>query len=199
MLGNFWTTFPIQATPRMISLGFNSNFPIKIPVIFIREQTTSGPPFFLRDSRACETRAHFKITPREERTLLLAYEQCAISPEGQSERNARARLKITTREKRRAWGDFHVRSRFARSTISKEKWGFAQLECCLQLIRRSIFRGPLPTSSTEKWYVQQFRVKDAGAPPVMHLHTKCLPEQLAFHEDEHKLHVSDSLSRLLPY
>ena len=183
MLGNFWATFPIQATPRMISLGFNSNFPIKIPVIFTREQTTSGPPFFLRDSRACETRAHLKITPREERTLLLAYEQC------------------TTREKRRAWGDFHVRSRFARSTISKEKWGFAQLECCLQLIRRSIFRGPLPTSSTEKWYVQQFRVKDAGAPPVavMHLHTKCLPEQLAFHEDEHKLHVSDSLSRLLPY
>ena len=36
-------------------------------------------------------------------------------------------MKITPREKRRhaflAWGDFHARSRFARSAISEEKWG----------------------------------------------------------------------------
>ena len=47
------------------------------------------------------------------------------------ERETRARVKITPREKvtpRRvspflAWGDFHARSRFARSTIPEEKWG----------------------------------------------------------------------------
>ena len=55
----------------------------------------SEPPFFLRDSRACETRAHVKITPRVKRR---------VSPF-------------------LAWGDFHVRSRFARSTIPEEKWG----------------------------------------------------------------------------
>ena len=41
-------------------------------------------------------------------------------------------VKITLRKKRRhaagvspflAWGDFHARSRFARSTIPEEKWG----------------------------------------------------------------------------
>ena len=38
-------------------------------------------------------------------------------------------MKITPREKRRrvspvlAWGDFHARSRVARSTIPEEKWG----------------------------------------------------------------------------
>ena len=33
-------------------------------------------------------------------------------------------MKITPREKRRhaAWGDFHARSRFDRSTIPEEKW-----------------------------------------------------------------------------
>ena len=35
----------------------------------------------------------------------------------------RARVKITPREKKLAWGDFHARSRFARSTIPEEKWG----------------------------------------------------------------------------
>ena len=46
----------------------------------------------------------------------------------------RAHVKITTRERRDAvgrkgvspflaWGDFHARSRFARSTIPEEKWG----------------------------------------------------------------------------
>ena len=28
-----------------------------------------------------------------------------------------------TKRKRKAWGDFHARSRFARSTIPEEKWG----------------------------------------------------------------------------
>ena len=35
-------------------------------------------------------------------------------------------MKITPREKRRhaaGWGDFHARSRFARSTIPEKKWG----------------------------------------------------------------------------
>ena len=65
-------------------------------------------------------------------------------------------MKITPREKRRhiflsprrvstflAWGDFHVRSRFPRSTVPEEKWGTtrsleivvykysAQLKCSL--------------------------------------------------------------------
>ena len=45
-------------------------------------------------------------------------------------RNASARENDPTREKATrsvspflAWGDFHARSRFARSTISEEKWG----------------------------------------------------------------------------
>ena len=37
----------------------------------IGEYTTSSPPLFLRDSRASETRAGVKITPREERRLLV--------------------------------------------------------------------------------------------------------------------------------
>ena len=34
-------------------------------------------------------------------------------------------MKITPREKSRllAWGDFHARSRLARSTVPEEKWG----------------------------------------------------------------------------
>ena len=48
-------------------------------------------PFFLRDSRASETRARVKITSRVSPFL--------------------------------AWGDFHARSRFARSTFPEEKWG----------------------------------------------------------------------------
>ena len=66
----------------------------------------SGPPFFLRDSRACETRAHVKITPREKRR---------VSPF-------------------LACGDFHARSRFARS-IPQEKWGTTR-----SLIRESFPR-----------------------------------------------------------
>ena len=58
-----------------------------------RAQTTSSPPFFLRDSRASETRARVKIAPREKR------------------RQAACRLFS------------HARSRFARSTIPEEKWG----------------------------------------------------------------------------
>ena len=55
--------------------------------------TTSSPPFFLRDSRASETWARVKITPREKR------------------RHAAGREKN------------HACSRFARSTIPEEKWG----------------------------------------------------------------------------
>ena len=52
-----------------------------------------------------------------------------VQPSSSRERETRARVKITSREKitpRRvspflAWGDFHVRSRFARSTIPEEK------------------------------------------------------------------------------
>ena len=33
----------------------------------VETYTTSCPPFFLRDSRASETRARVKITPREKR------------------------------------------------------------------------------------------------------------------------------------
>ena len=51
-------------------------------------QTTSSPSFFLRDSRASETRA-------------------GVSPF-------------------LAWGDFHARLRFARSTIPEEKWGITR-------------------------------------------------------------------------
>ena len=51
-----------------------------------------SPSFFLRNSRASETRARVKITPRLVSPFL-------------------------------AWGDFHARSSFARSTIPEEKWG----------------------------------------------------------------------------
>ena len=33
----------------------------------------------------------------------------------------------------RAWGDFHARSRLARSTISKEKWGTTRGLSCMRL------------------------------------------------------------------
>ena len=33
----------------------------------------------------------------------------------------------------RAWGDFHARSRLARSTISKEKWGTTRGLSCVRL------------------------------------------------------------------
>ena len=67
-------------------------------------QTTSSPPFFLRDSRASETRARVKITPREKRRHLIFLSSRRVSPF-------------------LAWDDFHARSRFARSTIPEEKWG----------------------------------------------------------------------------
>ena len=57
-------------------------------------------PFFLRDSRASERRARLKITPREK-----------------GEKRETPRLAFL------AMGDFHARSRFARSTIPKEKRG----------------------------------------------------------------------------
>ena len=63
----------------------------------------------------------------------LDYQQSSIFPQGyQSERNASARENYPTREKARrvspfpAWGNFHARSRFARSTIPEGKWGTAR-------------------------------------------------------------------------
>ena len=61
----------------------------------------------------------------------LDYKQSPIFPQGQqSERNASVRQNHPTREQVTrgvspflAWGDFHMRSRFARSTIPEEKWG----------------------------------------------------------------------------
>ena len=45
-----------------------------------------------------------------------------------------------------AWGDFHARSRFARSTIPKEKWGTTR---SLQASRvQSYLRGPALFLST---------------------------------------------------
>ena len=35
--------------------------------LYLRLRATSSPPFFLRDSRASETRGRVKITPREKR------------------------------------------------------------------------------------------------------------------------------------
>ena len=40
----------------------------------------------------------------------------------------RARVEITPREKGETrWGEFHVRSRFARSTIPEDKWGTTRM------------------------------------------------------------------------
>ena len=119
-------------------------------------------PFFLRDSRASETRARVKITPREKRrhaagrekneglqtkpklfTLLLkeSHWMRFIDLKGdtnftlQNQHVGRERSKASTlsevphfslsppRLEFLAWGDFHARSRFARSTIPEEKWG----------------------------------------------------------------------------
>ena len=65
-------------------------------------------------------------------------------------------MKITPREKRRlsprrvssflAWVDFHARSRFARSTISEEKWGTTRSLFCHALglkIEQSLFSSDL--------------------------------------------------------
>ena len=59
-----------------------------------RGQTTSSPPFFLRDSRASE--------------------RARKSSRGLSPRRVSLFL---------AWANFHARSRFVRSTIPEEKWG----------------------------------------------------------------------------
>ena len=63
-------------------------------------------PIFLRDSRASETRSRAKITPRGKR---LHAAGIFLSP-----RRVSPFL---------AWGDFHARSRFARSAILEEKFG----------------------------------------------------------------------------
>ena len=63
-------------------------------------------PHFSSDySRASETQARVKITPREKKaTRGGEREKCRVSPF-------------------LAWGDFHARSRFAPSTIREDKWG----------------------------------------------------------------------------
>ena len=64
-----------------------------------------------------ETRAGVKITPREKRRHAAGREKIEglqTKPIFLSPRRVSPCL---------AWGDFHVRSRFARSTIPEEKWG----------------------------------------------------------------------------
>ena len=78
----------------------------------LRDRPTSSPPFFLRDSRESETRARVKITPREKKRQAAG-----------REKNARRVSPFL------AWGDFHARSRFARSTIPEEKWGTTRSLC----------------------------------------------------------------------
>ena len=78
------------------------------PLVTAPPQTTSSPPFFLRDSRASETRARVKITPREKRRHAAGREK------NESPRRVSPFL---------AWDNFHARSRFSRSTIPEEKWG----------------------------------------------------------------------------
>ena len=73
-------------------------------------------PISLRDSRASETQARVRITPREKgetrrwerKTRDYRQSPSSLSP---------PRLAFL------AWGDFHARSRFPRSTIPEEKWG----------------------------------------------------------------------------
>ena len=70
----------------------------------------SSPPFFLRDNRASETRARVKIIPREKRRHAAGRENLIfLSPQGVSPFLA--------------WGDFHARSCFARSTMPEENEG----------------------------------------------------------------------------
>ena len=42
-------------------------------------QTTGSPPFFLRDSRASETLARVKITPREKTALGVVFTRARVS------------------------------------------------------------------------------------------------------------------------
>ena len=68
----------------------------------------SGPPFFLRDSKASETRSRVKITHARKGDTRRGE---TIFP---SSRRVSPFL---------ARADFHARLRFARSTIPEEKWG----------------------------------------------------------------------------
>ena len=107
------------------------------------------------------------LVPRSQRTQGIAGSNCknfgAVSqtrlqvvpvfPQGQqSKRNPSAR-KITPREGERflAWGDFHARLSFARSTIPEEKWGLLVVyatnglselfkEDALNLLLRRVFK-----------------------------------------------------------
>ena len=87
---------------------------------------SSSLSFFLRDSRASETQARVKITPREKRRHAAGREK----NEGLQTKPKLLTLhgRLIFLSPRRvspflAWGDFHARSRFARSTIPEGKWG----------------------------------------------------------------------------
>ena len=47
-----------------------------------------------------------------------------------------------------AWGDFHARSRFARSTIPEDKWGTTRSLCRYNLLPASISAQQDSTSAT---------------------------------------------------
>ena len=67
------------------------------------------------------------LTPDDPLALLFSvdYEQspCFLRDSRVSEQRARVKITHPTRLAFLAWGDFHARSRFARSTIPEEKWG----------------------------------------------------------------------------
>ena len=101
-------------------------------------QASSSPPFFRRDSRASETRARVKITLREKRRHAA----------GRQKNEGLQTIFLSPRRVSPflAWGDFHARSRFARSTFPKEKWGTTR---SLQVSRvLSYLRGPALFFST---------------------------------------------------
>ena len=115
---------------------------------------------------------------------MLDYEQSPIFPQGQQrKRNASARENYPTREKVirvspfLAWGDFHARLRFARSTIPEEKWGTTRSLCRCKnfglkrasgLIEGSGPPDPIPESDTEidAVYTGKFKPKE-HKPPIV--------------------------------
>ena len=122
--------------------------------------STSSPPFFLRDSRACETRAHVKISPREIRRQAAGREKNSLSPP----RVAFSRV---------GW--------FSRPTVPEKKWGttrslvairyyrliiqiFSAAICRYEMMRSCWLENPLmrPTFAeiTKRfhYYLQEYKV-----------------------------------------
>ena len=56
----------------------------------------------------------------------------------------------------RAWGDFHARSRFARSTIPEEKWGTTLSLLC-----------SLPSAELQNWHWIKYALKNPYIFPVI--------------------------------